>query len=98
MRRGDAGQSAGESPADDARTFGALPLPAWGEGRSEGVTDRRKALAPHPTPLPRKSGLPDLREIKTRPGQARGAWEREQTEFAAPSIANLDSNKSLPGP
>src|SRR5262249_37421391 len=40
-------------------------------------------LTPSP-PLPRrKSGLPDLRKIKTRPGQARGARGREQTEFAA---------------
>jgi len=39
------------------------------------------------TPLPslpqRESGLPDLRKRKSRPGQARGAWGREQTAVAA---------------
>jgi hypothetical protein len=34
-----------------------------------------KQLLPPSPPLPqRKSGLPDLRKIKPRPGQARGAW------------------------
>ena len=41
------------------------------------------------TPLPslpqRESGLPDLRKRKSRPGQARGAWGREQTAVAARS-------------
>jgi hypothetical protein len=37
---------------------------------------------PSPALPQRKSGLPDLRKVKTRPGQARGAWG-EQTESAA---------------
>ena len=37
--------------------------------------DRDLTAPPPSPPLPhRKSGLPDLRKINTRPGQARGAW------------------------
>ena len=40
-----------------------------------------------PTLSRRKSGLPDLRKIKSELGQARVLWEREPTEFAAASQA-----------
>src|SRR5262245_44850042 len=44
--------------------LGGLPIPIWGEGRGEGVTELSIDLNPHPTPLPRKWGLPDLREFE----------------------------------
>ena len=37
-------------------------------------TPRASTTTPLPSPPPRKSGLPDLRKSKPRPGQARGAW------------------------
>src|SRR5436190_24119915 len=46
---------------DDAANSGELPLPAWGEGRGEGVTDGRKTLTPHPTPLPTGEGADRVR-------------------------------------
>ena len=42
-------------------TLGELPLPAWGEGWGEGVTDHRETLTPHPTPLPMGEGAHRVR-------------------------------------
>src|SRR5262249_4667081 len=36
--------------------LGALPLPAWGEGWGEGVTEPSRDLNPSPTPLPMGEG------------------------------------------
>jgi hypothetical protein len=41
--------------------LGELPLPAWGEGWGEGVTDDRETLTPHPTPLPMGEGAHRVR-------------------------------------
>jgi hypothetical protein len=64
--------------ARQRRTLGDLPSPLWGGvggGGSSWRTHLMKQLLPPSPPLPqRKSGLPDLRKIKPRPGQARGAW------------------------
>ena len=52
--------------------------PPCGEGLGVGVVVGRhtspSTTTPLPSPPPRKSGLPDLRKSKPRPGQARGAW------------------------
>jgi len=37
---------------------------------------------PHPNPLPRKSGLPDLRNKRRDPGKPGARGERERTESA----------------
>ena len=64
--------------ARQRRTLGDLPSPLWGGvggGGSSWRTHLMKQLLPPSPPLPqRKSGLPDLRKIKPRPEQARGAW------------------------
>src|SRR5947209_3136567 len=61
--------------------FGSFPLPAGERGgaRSEpgegALCDSIEApSAPHPVPLPRRSGLPDLRMIDAEIGQARFRW------------------------
>jgi hypothetical protein len=72
-----------------------LPSPLWGGSPAE--AQRRRAgwgsesedaprattTTPLPTPPPAQVGLARLAQDKTRPGQARGAWGREPTEFAA---------------
>jgi hypothetical protein len=49
----------------------------------EGACIKIRANHPLPTPPPTQVGPARLAHIETRPGQARGAWGREQTEFAA---------------
>ena len=45
----------------------------WGWGWNLADATRATTTTPLPSPPP-TSGLPDLRKIKPRPGQARGAW------------------------
>src|SRR5258708_36754818 len=44
---------------------------------------RAITTTPLPSPPPTHVGLARLAQEKTRPGQARGAWGREQTESVA---------------
>src|SRR5262249_10654126 len=65
----------------------------WGWGSFCEASVVRHRTTPLPTPPPTQVGLARLAQDKTRPGQARGAWGREQTEFAAligasPSLAH----------
>src|SRR5262245_39779841 len=63
----------------------------WGWGWLCGATSGRHRTTPLPNPPPTQVGPARLAHDKTRPGQARGAWGREQTEFAARmcSLASL---------
>ena len=69
-----------------------LPSPLWGGspsearrggGRSCWPESRPPTTTPTPNPSPRKSGLPDLRNICAEPGQARVPWGGEPTELRA---------------
>src|SRR5262245_14881822 len=56
------------------------PLPPTGRG----VTTRTEFATPrHPNPPPTQVGPARLAQYESQPGQARVAWGREQTEFAA---------------
>src|SRR5712664_2392476 len=65
------------------------PSPLVGEGGEggsrEGKFSRLRSASPPPplTPPHRKSGLPDLRIIDAKPGQARVSWGGEQSVLAA---------------
>ena len=54
----------------------------WTDGRLR-TCHRVLTATPAPRPPQRKSGLPDLRKTKPRPGQARDALGGEQTDIAA---------------
>src|SRR5260221_7806830 len=70
----------------------SAPLPlvgrGWGWGSESVDTTRATTMTPLPSPPPTQVGLARLAQDKTRPGQARGAWGREQTESAARTDSN----------
>jgi peptide/nickel transport system ATP-binding protein len=79
-------------PEDDAAASRALgSLSPLGERVGvRGLQDYRESVTPHPTPLPRKSGLPDLHEIedatRASPGRAGEGVDRARgdADFTSP--------------
>src|SRR5262249_40267284 len=61
----------------------------WGWGWRDSFAAGAIFTSPHhpppppPAPPPTQAGLARLAQEKTRPGQARGAWGRQPTKFAA---------------
>src|SRR5882757_1396809 len=75
-----------ESPerlaADAANSVGSLS-PFGERAGVRGLPIDRETIPPHPTPLPRKSGLPDLRDLKRDPGKPGARGRGSPTASAA---------------
>ena len=69
-----------ENQARMAAFLQGLAQLGWTDGR---LRTCHRVLTATPAPPQRKSGLPDLRKTKPRPGQARDALGGEQTDIAA---------------